>query len=149
MASPALLHQRQRRVGAVEEAEQVDVDHPPPLLGVGALDRAQQHHAGVVDEDVEAAHLLGGVLDEGARGGLVADVDLERVGLPPSASICLRQLVEAVLAARSERHRGALGGQRGAVAAPIPDEAPVITALRPSSPFGTGRNLLQVSVRRH
>ena len=109
--SPALAYQRHRRLRAVEEPEQVDVDHLAPLVGFGALDRAEQHHAGVVDEDVEAAHLLGGALDEGAGGRLVADVDLEGVGGAAVGVDPLGELVEAVLAPRPQRHAGSLAGQ--------------------------------------
>ena len=73
-----LAHERQRGVRAVQEAEAVDVDHPPPLVGVGALDGPEQHHAGVVDEGVEAAELLARALDERPRAGLVGDVGLDR-----------------------------------------------------------------------
>jgi hypothetical protein len=64
-------------VGAVEEAKQVDVEHLPPLLGVGAVDRAKQHHAGVVDEHVDSAEALVRGGDECVRRPLVGHVDLE------------------------------------------------------------------------
>jgi hypothetical protein len=67
-------------VRAVEETEEVDLDHRPPLAGVGALHGPEQHHPSVVDQAVEAAHRLRRGLDEPSRRGLLGDVDLERVG---------------------------------------------------------------------
>ena len=67
-----LAHDRQRRVRAVQEAEQVHLDHPAPLARVGADHRAEQHHARVVDEDVEPAQLLLRARDERVRLLLVA-----------------------------------------------------------------------------
>jgi hypothetical protein len=37
------------------------------MVGVGALHRPEQHHAGVVDEDVQPAEVLVGVGDERTR----------------------------------------------------------------------------------
>ena len=65
-------------MGGVDQALEVEVDHPVPLLGGGVLDRPQQHLAGVVDEDVEAAELVDGALDRGDRLLLVGDVGLDR-----------------------------------------------------------------------
>ncbi len=59
---------------AVEDAEHVGVDHPPPLLGLGVLDRAEQHHAGVVDEHVQSPELGVSPLHEGPRLVLLAHV---------------------------------------------------------------------------
>ena len=53
-----LLHRRQRRVGAVEDAAEVDRDHPLPLLGRRVGEEAELVGAGVVDEDVERADRL-------------------------------------------------------------------------------------------
>ena len=133
MPSPAVAHHRQRRVGAVEEPEQVDVDHRPPLVRVGALDRAQQHHAGVVDQDVEAAHLLGGAVDERAGRGLVADVDLECASRAALATIRSARPSSRSLRRAPSATAAPSRANASAVASPIPDEAPVITALRPSS----------------
>ena len=106
------LQQRDRGVRAVEEPEAVDLDHPPPLLRVGALDGAEEHHAGVVDEDVQAPEALGRALDEGAGGGLVGDVDLERLGLAALLRDPRGEVAQAIGPPRAERHRGPRPGAR-------------------------------------
>jgi hypothetical protein len=83
-----------------------------PLLGVSACDRPEQHHAGVVDEDVEAAELRVGGADEAPGRLLVGNVDLDRqraaaVRLDPPG-----ERVDPVLAPGAERDRAALGRER-------------------------------------
>ena len=67
---------REGGVRDVQEPLDVEVDHPLPLLDGRVLDRPQQHDAGVVDHDVEAAELVDRALDRG--DGLLA---LGHVGL--------------------------------------------------------------------
>ena len=45
-------------LGRGHRAEQVDLDHAPVLLALLGGERAEQHHAGVVDEDVGAAEFV-------------------------------------------------------------------------------------------
>src|SRR5207247_8836777 len=54
---------RQGGVGAVEQTQQVDVHHLLPLLEGGPGDGAEQHHARVVDQRVEATELPHRALD--------------------------------------------------------------------------------------
>jgi hypothetical protein len=89
---------------AVQEPEAVDVDHLPPLVGIGAFDRAEQHHAGVVDEAVQAAQLLACALDERARAGLVGDVRLDRDSLASVVADPRRERLDPVRAAGAESH---------------------------------------------
>ena len=93
---------------AVQEAEQVDGDHRAPLVRVGVGHRAEQHHARVVHEDVQAAELVVRALDEGARLLLVRDVHLLDEGLPFNA---LRDGLKAVGPARAQRHARTRPGQ--------------------------------------
>ena len=132
--SPAVAHQRQRVVGAVEEPEAVDLDHPPPLARVGALERAEQHHAGVVDQAVEPAELGVRGLDQRPGLLLVGDVGLDRdrraaVGVDPRRRASSRRSLRRAPSATAAPSATIAT----AVASPIPDEAPVISALRPSS----------------
>ena len=70
---------------------------------------AEQHHAGVVDEHVQAAVLGVGGLDERAGLLLVGDVDLvDRRGTLE----LLRELLEAIAPACRQGHRGARARQR-------------------------------------
>ena len=101
VASIGMAEQWQRGLRGVEEAEQVHVHHLAPLIGVRALDRAEQHHARVVDQAVEAAHRLVGGMDEVVRARLVGHVDgqgdrASAVALDPAL-----QLLQAIRAPRA------------------------------------------------
>src|ERR1019366_8100339 len=113
-------------MGAVEDAEDVGLDHPSPLLGGGVLDRAEQHHAGVVDEHVQTAQLGVCALHERPRLGLVAHVsgDRDRAGPPPSVIRWARASIRSARRAASETAAPAWA-QASAVASPMPEDAPV------------------------
>ena len=105
---------------AVQDAHHVHVDHPPPFLGGRALDRPEQHHAGVVDERVQAPEALVGARDERVGLVLLTDVggDGERLAavlLDPSG-----ERLDALGAPRRKRHRspGPRAGERGGLADP-------------------------------
>ena len=85
----------------------LSVDHPVPLLDRGVDDRAEQHHAGVVDHGVEPAELLRGALHGGDRLLAVGDVGLDREPADLGG-----EGVEPVLAARGDGHRRPLCGER-------------------------------------
>ena len=57
---PRAAQQRQQRLGAVERAGEIDVEHAAPLLGRHFPDRrrAGEIDAGVVDQDVDARQSL-------------------------------------------------------------------------------------------
>ena len=82
MCPPLRAHQRQRGMGGGHQAQDVGVDHPPPVLGVGAADRAEQHHARIVDQDVYAPE--GGVRGHHhlPRLVLLGDIGHDRLRLP-------------------------------------------------------------------
>ena len=106
--------------GGVEQALQVEVDHPLPFLGGRVLDRPQEHHAGVVDDDVEPAQLVDRAVDGGDRLLLLGDVGLDRErGVPRSADLG-RQALEPLEPAGGDRDLGAEGGElpRGRLADP-------------------------------
>ena len=112
MAATLLLHDRQRRMRAVQEAEEVDVDHPPPVFGVGAEDRAEQHDARVVHEHVDRAEFVLRRPDQRTRRRLIRHVGRNCKRLSTAARDLLRELVDSILAARSERDRIAGAGKR-------------------------------------
>jgi len=93
------------------------------------IERAEQHEAGVVDEDVGAAELsldsCGG-LDDGAA---VGDVGLDGDG---AVAELVGQRLDAVAASREQGQPVAAGGERAGRGLPMPDEAPVMTATRPA-----------------
>ena len=102
---------RERRLGDVEEAFDVEVDHPLPLLDRRLERRAEQHHAGVVDDGVEAAELGDGALDQGLGGGAVGDVGLDRERLAAGVVDLPGQALQPVDAAGRDGDRGAVGGE--------------------------------------
>ena len=60
-----------------EGAARVDLMHEIEALHVGLRDRRERDGAGIVDHDVEAAEMRGGLIERGLDGGLVAHVDHE------------------------------------------------------------------------
>ena len=120
---------RQRGVRAVQQAADVDVDHPLPLLDRRVLDRPEQHHAGVVDEDVEpsgpvddlgddARRLLG--VGRGRPRRRSARARRRRSRLARSSSRSARRATTATVAP--------CAASASAVASPMPLEAPVTIA---------------------
>ena len=89
-------------LGRGHRAEQVDFDH---LALLGALlggERRQQHHAGVVDQDVGAAELVADALRGGDERGAVGDVGLDGDG---AVAELVGQRLDAVGAAASNATR--------------------------------------------
>jgi hypothetical protein len=78
----------------------------------GVHRRAKQHHAGVVDDGVEAVEALDRLLHGGDRLLLVRDVGLDDEGVAAVGRDGPGELVEPVLAPGDERHRRALSRER-------------------------------------
>ncbi len=77
-AAPGLLHVGDRRADHVEGAGQVDRDHLVPLAVADLLDGGALPDAGVVDEDVQAAEAVDGLVDH--HLGLFLDGDVRCEG---------------------------------------------------------------------
>ena len=97
---------------AVQKTLHVDRDHPVPLLERRVDRRAEQHHAGVVDQRVEAAELGDRPLHQDLGLLLRGHVGLDRERLAATVGDRCGQLIEPIRAARSDRDRGALLGER-------------------------------------
>ena len=71
-------HQRNRRLGTEDVAHQVDVEDLVPARRARLVDLLVFADAGIVDQDVEAAELLRGTVDEAAvaRTQRVNEADL-------------------------------------------------------------------------
>ena len=54
----AVLELVEEDLGGGDGAEQVDLDHLPVVVALVGVERAEQHDAGVVDQDVGAAELV-------------------------------------------------------------------------------------------
>src|SRR5205823_6609795 len=112
-ASVALaLHGPERGACAVETAGEAHVDHRVPV-GVGdVLDPVVADDAGVVDQDVETAEVVGDPGDPGVDLGGVGHVD--RVGAEFGVvSDCRSGLGEGFAVDVGQRDGGAFGGEPG------------------------------------
>ena len=119
---------------AVEKAEDVELDHLFPLGERGVDDRAEQHHAGVVDQRVQTPELTDGPCD--GRGGLVlvGDIALQYQCRASATANFARDRFESVFAAAPASATAApCAASAKAVAAPMPLDAPVTKATVPSN----------------
>ena len=108
------------------DADDVDVEHPVPLLVVVGLDVARRADPGVVDHDVEPAR---------ARSTTARD---RRVAPRPRSVTSQATREHAVRARRRESRsstatRAPRSASRSAVAAPMPLAPPVTTATSPAN----------------
>jgi hypothetical protein len=109
-----------------DRAEEVDLEHPPVVVALVGRERSEQHDPGVVDQHVGAAEFLLHAVGGGDEGVAVGDVGRDR-----AVSDLLGQGGDPVDARASSATRYSSAARARAVAAPIPDDAPVITATRP------------------
>src|SRR5262249_58610072 len=75
VAEPLTQHQRIGRLNAVDGSAEIDVDHPVPDLDRVVAELAAHGDAGIVEEVVEAALLLGDPLDQTFHAVEVRDVE--------------------------------------------------------------------------
>lgn len=118
---------------AVHQAEDVELDHPLPLLDGSVLDGSEQHDAGVVDQGVQPTELGDGALDRVPRLRFRVTSTSSTRARPPPASIR-----RASSSSRSRRRAASAtvapsAARASAVASPMPELAPVISAVVPSS----------------
>ncbi|MDX6685138.1 MAG: hypothetical protein QOF86_1266 [Baekduia sp.] len=108
----ARLHDRRGGLGHPVGAVEVDVDDAAELLGRLARGGDRGAHAGVVDEDVDAAQLADRGLDQ--RAGVLGLADVGGDGDRPAARGLHQRLrvLEAVGAAGAQRYVGSRLGQR-------------------------------------
>ena len=124
-----------RRAADEERPLQVDVEDAVPLLGRRRLHGPRPDHAGVVHEDREPAerldrpaHGLGGVV-------LLPDVADDGLGPAPRALDLRDEQLERLGAPGRDGDGRAERGERERDRRPMPDDAPVTRAGRPSSSF--------------
>jgi hypothetical protein len=103
---------RQGRTRAVEEPEQVHLDHPLPVLERRVDQRAEQHHPGAVDQRVQPSQRLDGALNRILGLALVAHVGLQRDRRHALAADPVDERVQPVGATRHHCDPGASLGQR-------------------------------------
>ena len=100
-------HRPQAVLDAERRAEDVDLEHPSEVVGLGVDDQAGDLDARVVDEDVEPAELLDRGRDRGLPARLVGDVEVR--GLTADA---LRGLRGQVVLEVADHHLRAGRGER-------------------------------------
>ena len=117
--APLLLHHvRQGVVARDVGGADVDPHHQVEAFGRRLQDGLQPDGAGVVDQNVEAAELLDGALDQSADGFFVAHVGGDGKGSPAQCADFVGRLMDAagqafggLLALGGDHHIGALAGQ--------------------------------------
>jgi len=95
---PGLLrtHGWQNGRDAVQDAAQVDIDHLIPVIDADGIHRRQRHHAGVVDQDVDAPVAFECAGREGVHAPGVGHVQLRVLGLVASLDQFVVQPGEAL-----------------------------------------------------
>ena len=101
-----------RRLGGVDERHQVQVQDRGPGRLIEAVEGAGDHPADIVDEDVQAAEGIDGIIDELLAAVLAGEINQNAGGLHALRFHFLYGLVEAVLVAGRQRHVAPLIGER-------------------------------------
>ncbi len=103
---------RQRSVCAVEQAENVELDHPLPFRQRRVDNGAEQHDAGIVDQRVQAAKLSHAALYRACRLLLVGDIGLDHQRCPAGLANVCGQRFQPIGSPCCERDRGPVLGER-------------------------------------
>jgi hypothetical protein len=78
----ALLSEHRERCGdSIQNAFDVDVDHPVPLVDIEVVKGRQRHQAGVADQYIEPAEAILRLLDKRYQVFTFADVDHVKIHL--------------------------------------------------------------------
>ena len=122
----------EERLRHVEDAVEVERDDVVPVLrhrlrvrgeGVAAGD------AGIVDEDRDLPDLVGDLPGERKAVVTLGHIERKALGLAAGLADLLRGLRDRVGVDVEQHHLRALAGVAGAIARPMPDPAPVTTAM--------------------
>ena len=111
-AEAPFLHPRHEDLDTVDHALEVDPEHPVPILVGGFVDRPEQVHPGIVEQQADRAHPRLGLV--GGRGEAVARGDVEPDPGHPAIVEHGERLLDRILpdvgddhlAARIEQHPG-------------------------------------------
>jgi len=86
---PLLPHERDRRLGHVDDAEEIGLDLGPELSEACVLDRADIAIARIVDENIQPSEGFGSCLDGTVCCLLIGDVECDGANL---FAVALRQI---------------------------------------------------------
>ncbi|CAM2163047.1 hypothetical protein BC2230_120062 [Burkholderia cepacia] len=103
---------RQRRGDAVQEALDVDVDHPVPLVGLAQRKWRDRHQTSVVHHDVEATMLRYDVADQAVDLVLIRHIDWMNRRVPAFRHDFRGNALKLVDAASGQSDSGAFGGKK-------------------------------------
>ena len=117
----------------MDDAPEIDAEHPLPVAVCGGLEAAPQGDAGVVAEHVDLAEGLERALGERLHGLEIGDVGryAERLAAPRLDRLDDRGEARWSMSARTTFARSR--AKSSAIARPIPLAPPVTTATRPAS----------------
>jgi hypothetical protein len=96
----------------VEETEEVQFHHLLPFIDRRADGRPEQHHAGIVDKNVQATELSHRAIDCGAGLIAIRDVSFDRQRAAALLADVVRERLETRFASGNHRDRGAQAGER-------------------------------------
>ncbi len=102
---------RQGGLRAVEQPQDVQLDHALPLLDGRVHDRPEQHHASIVDQHVQAPELADCPLDRSLGLGALGHVSLDCQRAPTRCLYQPGEGLQSVYPARHECHGRAMLGQ--------------------------------------
>ncbi len=101
------LHRRQHGGDAVQHAADVDVDHAVPFVHPQRGHRGQRHHAGIVDDHVDASETFERMGGEGLDVRAARHVQRPGLGDAAARRDVGHDALEPVGAAGAQQHRGA------------------------------------------
>ena len=111
VAASALDHFRQHRGGQPVRADEVDLDLGLEGVGADLVEPAEERVAGAGDQQLDLAELIGGPVHKALDRSASVTSSGSATASPPSARICVDELLALVDTARTERDRETAAGQ--------------------------------------
>ena len=106
------LHERQGRLSDLHQSVQVHVDHSLELRHISLLDPIEHHHAGAVDQDIEAAEPIVYPFYRLSYVVFVGDISLNDEGSSALGLNTLLESLESVLPSGGQCHVNSLTSER-------------------------------------
>ena len=131
----ALAHRADGCLSALEQREDVGLEHLPPVFGIRIGERPESAdlEAGIIDHDVECAGLSHGALDHDVDLRQVAQISGEGDGFASTPLDFLGDRAQPLLRSSDEIDGRAFLAKNPAIERPMPLEAPVTMAVLPDS----------------
>ena len=107
----ALLQQRQRQPGHLDQGEKVDLHDAADPVGIGKREQPDRADAGVVDQNIQAPEFRSGRVDHSLPDGRIGDVAGDRFDGRFAPCDFRGQCAQSVLAPGRDDQRNAVPGQ--------------------------------------